>query len=344
MNTSVISQKRGGRIQWIDLAKALGIILVCYGHLRNGDGESVWLPALDSSISFVYLFHMPLFFLLSGLTVSTRRNWRNFVITKAKTLLIPYYFYSLYFLAKPIAILIIPSLGETFRSSHPYSVAYQFYDVFVNGNGLWFLMALFWAELAVYGILKLTESSWIHAIVGIALIISYFAVTALFPSITVPFQLLRAVEVVGFMCLGFAVKPLLLRCNRTIASTGFVVLVVLLGVVGSLALSASSFNSVYACAAAIAGAFAVTFLSICIAHCSLLQYVGKNSLVYYAVNALTLNIVKFGAFKVIRIPGTELAVALQFVLGLLLTVVAMVILTGFNRFISRYLPWTLGRW
>lgn len=90
MNNSVISQKRGGRIQWLDLAKARGIIFVCYGHLRKGEGESVWLHALDSSISFVYLFHMPLFFLLSGLTVSTRRNWRDFVITKAKRLLIPY--------------------------------------------------------------------------------------------------------------------------------------------------------------------------------------------------------------------------------------------------------------
>lgn len=29
------------RIEWIDIAKALGIILVSFGHIRNGDGESV---------------------------------------------------------------------------------------------------------------------------------------------------------------------------------------------------------------------------------------------------------------------------------------------------------------
>ncbi|AUD90625.1 hypothetical protein [Bifidobacterium breve] len=52
---------RTKRIEWIDIAKALGILLVSFGHLRNGDGQSVWLPALDSLIDGIYLFHMPLF-------------------------------------------------------------------------------------------------------------------------------------------------------------------------------------------------------------------------------------------------------------------------------------------
>lgn len=51
------------RIEWIDVAKGVGIVLVSFGHLRNGDGESVWLPALDAPIDAIYLFHMPLFFL-----------------------------------------------------------------------------------------------------------------------------------------------------------------------------------------------------------------------------------------------------------------------------------------
>lgn len=29
------------RIEWIDVAKGVGIVLVSFGHLRNGDGESV---------------------------------------------------------------------------------------------------------------------------------------------------------------------------------------------------------------------------------------------------------------------------------------------------------------
>lgn len=68
------------RIEWIDVAKGVGIVLVSFGHLRNGDGESVWLPALDAPIDAIYLFHMPLFFLLGGGSRSvggagSRRSW-----------------------------------------------------------------------------------------------------------------------------------------------------------------------------------------------------------------------------------------------------------------------------
>lgn len=44
------------RIEWIDIAKGMGIVLVSFGHLRNGDGQSVWLPALDVLVSAIYLF------------------------------------------------------------------------------------------------------------------------------------------------------------------------------------------------------------------------------------------------------------------------------------------------
>lgn len=343
MTNSSIATASARRVQWIDLAKAFGIILVCYGHLRNGDGQSVWLPALDTSINFVYLFHMPLFFLLSGLTINTRRNFKDFVLAKAKSLLIPYYIFSLYFLAKPIAVLIVPSLRETFRSSHDYSLWHQCYEVVVNGNGLWFLMALFWAELVVYGILKLTQSRLFIACLGITLIVCYFVFSAAFPTILLPFQIVHSVEVVGFVCLGFAVKQYLLQCNRTMAAMGFVFFLGLLLVTGIIALNYSPFW-VYSCVAAVAGSFTITFLSILISHIGILQYVGENSLVYYAVNALTLNIVKFVAFKILRIPGTELAGLTQLLVGMILTGVSMLILTCFNYVISRYLPWTLGRW
>ncbi|WP_029576917.1 acyltransferase family protein [Bifidobacterium thermacidophilum] len=65
------------RIEWIDIAKGIGITLVSFGHLRNGDGQSVWLPALDSLIAAIYLFHMPLFFLLGGITFSMRGGYGN---------------------------------------------------------------------------------------------------------------------------------------------------------------------------------------------------------------------------------------------------------------------------
>lgn len=63
------------RIEWVDLAKGVGILLVVIGHADRGlqttglpDPRGV-LPVLDQAI---YAFHMPLFFLLSGIVFGIR--------------------------------------------------------------------------------------------------------------------------------------------------------------------------------------------------------------------------------------------------------------------------------
>lgn len=75
---AIVEHRKADRIRWIDLAKAIGIILVIFGHLRTGDGRSVWLPSLDSLINTIYLFHMPLFFIFAGMSFSVRRRFSDF--------------------------------------------------------------------------------------------------------------------------------------------------------------------------------------------------------------------------------------------------------------------------
>lgn len=49
------------RIEWVDCAKGLAIILVVYGHALT-----YFSPNFDSIVHVVYSFHMPLFFVLTG--------------------------------------------------------------------------------------------------------------------------------------------------------------------------------------------------------------------------------------------------------------------------------------
>ena len=56
------------RIEFIDIIKALAIILVVIGHTSPNRTEI--LPYK----SIIYAFHMPLFFILSGIFVATRRE------------------------------------------------------------------------------------------------------------------------------------------------------------------------------------------------------------------------------------------------------------------------------
>ena len=178
------------RIEWIDVAKGVGIVLVSFGHLRNGDGESVWLPALDAPIDAIYLFHMPLFFLPWGGSRSVGRGeFKAFLVRKAKTLLVPYYVFSLYFLAKPFAILLIPSMSAAFQTSHDYGIAHQFLDVLVMGNGLWFLMAFFVGECLMYGLTSLTDDGRVLAAIGMAFVILSTFVSSQTGWPALPFQI-----------------------------------------------------------------------------------------------------------------------------------------------------------
>lgn len=60
------------RIQWLDYAKGIGIFLVVLGHTLRAMVNS---EILESSITvnsidrWIYAFHMPLFFLISGLLI-----------------------------------------------------------------------------------------------------------------------------------------------------------------------------------------------------------------------------------------------------------------------------------
>lgn len=69
------------RENWIDWAKALGILLVVMGH-------SVY--ASDDVTRFIFVIHMPLFFFISGYLFKTAKSWHEVSVSNVKTLLVPY--------------------------------------------------------------------------------------------------------------------------------------------------------------------------------------------------------------------------------------------------------------
>lgn len=69
----------------LDVLKGIGIILVVFAHINNGELSDT-----------IYLFHMPLFFLLSGAALAYSANKNILGVDKyAKSLMIPYFAFSL---------------------------------------------------------------------------------------------------------------------------------------------------------------------------------------------------------------------------------------------------------
>lgn len=69
------------RESWLDACKGIAIVLVVIGHIIDGNMSKGLLSGQTWVVVYnvIYLFHMPLFFVLSGmaLAVSKRQNLVN---------------------------------------------------------------------------------------------------------------------------------------------------------------------------------------------------------------------------------------------------------------------------
>lgn len=85
------TSRQMNRIVYIDIAKAICIILVVIGHYCPPGHPAWWRSVCD----FIYSFHMPLFMFASGFVyIATKRageNYRDFIIKKVKRLMVPYF-------------------------------------------------------------------------------------------------------------------------------------------------------------------------------------------------------------------------------------------------------------
>jgi fucose 4-O-acetylase-like acetyltransferase len=86
------------RLLWIDTARGIGIFLVVYAHVLRGQfhaGLLAWSPAVDLQDRAIYAFHMPFFFLLSGLFAGSKIQSRTqFVARRLVTIVYPYILWS----------------------------------------------------------------------------------------------------------------------------------------------------------------------------------------------------------------------------------------------------------
>ncbi|KVK77059.1 acyltransferase family protein [Burkholderia sp. MSMB1498] len=140
------------RDSYLDTARGAGIILVVYGHVLRGLFAAGLVPAgwpstlLAATDYVIYTFHMPLFFLLSGLHVpnSLQRASDGFVLAKLRTIVYPYFVWSLLQGAVQIA-LSSRGMNHAFTPNDLLAIGWRPFGQF------WFLYALFVCMLVAWG-------------------------------------------------------------------------------------------------------------------------------------------------------------------------------------------------
>lgn len=136
-------------IDWVDYVKGVGIFFVVLGHtiigLRNAS-IIAQTPFFDGIVKFLYAFHMPLFFFISGLFVerSLRKPLSIFFISKLQVIAYPYLIWS-----------VLQGSLQIFSSRYTNNQKISWQDILEIGYKpimqFWFLYTLL-AILLVYGI------------------------------------------------------------------------------------------------------------------------------------------------------------------------------------------------
>lgn len=192
------------RLQWLDIAKGIAIILMVLGH-------SSMPPIIQN---WIFAFHMPLFFLASGLTTNWSKDvWVVFLRKKSIGLLCP-------FLAYSIIVCLLMKIADVGT-----------FDV-TTGWGdyaLWFVPVLFFASLLA----KMTfciGGKFVRMNAFIALVMADTSLVLCVNKIALPWNLSTVPYATFWLIAGSYIRPYLKRLESLRMIWIFVFFIVTLAV------------------------------------------------------------------------------------------------------------------
>ena len=132
------------RLMFLDDVRGFAMICIILGHLGIKDINR-----------FVFTFHLPVFYLITGYYISQRGTYREFVRKKFRTLIVPYYFTCvlIILISFPVRNLFFGSGGKEavleWTGAALYGAGDNYREPFpIRGIGaIWFLWSTFWGSL-----------------------------------------------------------------------------------------------------------------------------------------------------------------------------------------------------
>jgi len=326
------------RYAWIDSVKAIGIFWVIMGHHLE-----------HPLYSYIYSFHMPLFFFISGLLLPARSTgFGTLVVKRAQSLLVPYFAFALLLYA------FWWFLGTYLDSSviQGASLSKNFIGIFYAqgqleymrwGVVLWFLPCMFLTVLLFYGINQFS------LVTQILLLACFAALGFILPTainLRLPWSIDIMLIAIGFLWLGKHLAPWL---HSTQLSAKTLMAMALLLAINLLAYALNSRRvdmylglygePLYFYISAIGGTLFYCLFAKVLPPSAVLSFIGANSLVLFVLHMRALTVINavFAKFPAIAIDSsTLLGATIISLLQIILLIPAILI-------INRYLPFLLGK-
>lgn len=347
-----VNKRTGSYVPEIDIAKAIGIVLVILGHLEALSGP-VWKQ-------FAASFHMPLFFFIYGIvgmpSESTAQGALSFIKKKLIRIMIPYFLWSLIYSWNALSVkqllCIVYGNNKTFADA-----------------GLWFCPTMFVAECISYWVsmMKKRFGQWVIYACGLLCGILGFLMTeigrhTLLSKYGFPFSFDIALTAVVFVLAGnvwktFYLDKIVHSPRRGKEHIYIVVLVLFLLVfilsrVNSYFIVDKAYTRVVMARASyglyplfilsgVLGSMATLLLSAVVKPFWLLDYIGKNSLLYMCTNHICIATFMFLLGKVISVDA--LSTSERFGICMIALCIVLALCTALSVGIKRWVPILNGK-
>lgn len=321
------------RIEFIDIAKAIFIIIIVMDHTR-----------VVEPFPYAYDAEVPAFILLSGLFFSIKRKgeknscipFKEFLIKKFKTLLLPFLFFYiasyLLFYAAKIAYPAISTLTD----------AKGLLDIFVQKqlfNGpLWFLLALLWIQILSYPIERYIRSKILKYII----IITVGIVGALLGeyNIFVPLYIDNALALLPFFFLGNVIyKARCFENKRFIIHLAIAIIAIIILSMNLDINAQPSLNKYGNIVGYMLNLFVLTW--ICITVLFICKIIPLTPLLYIGTNTMLIMCVHHLIYRSVQLVTQDFIPTN--ILPYFVCIVTMIIIFAIAPFFNKYIPWTVGK-
>ncbi|MDF2647185.1 MAG: hypothetical protein K0Q73_2990 [Paenibacillus sp.] len=331
------------RMQYLDVCKGIGIILVVLGHIFLTNPIRTW----------IYSFHMPFFFFLSGYTLylSKTTDYKEFVLRRLKSLIIPYFIFAfiwyIYWLVierkfRPESLDINgfkPLLGILYGTGSDTWLVFNIV--------LWFLPCFFLTEIFFQWLSQsIKKSRNLFIVLLVSSVVGYLI--SLFLGFRLPWGINIVFTSVVFYGLGYLFHKS--NLNNKLTSTHeyiFIILLLIINVIAAFINKPVDMNFLILgnyflyYIAGISGSLFLYLVSKKIKSGNWLTFLGKNTLIIMCIHDPIKRIVVKIVSAVSHIPADTLR---QSTWGsMICLIVLMLILVPAIHIINKYMPFLLGK-
>lgn len=151
------------RVLWIDSVKGLAIVMVVFGHVLGGAITRHWLPMetlWQRLYEFIYLIHMPVFFMISGLLLynAARVKPAEAFLSRLGSIVWPYLLWDVL-----IRWMLLPFVGRFMSAMPAQTGLIELLIQAISGHLGWFLWTLFVVQ-TIYILLASIPANYLLAI------------------------------------------------------------------------------------------------------------------------------------------------------------------------------------